>query len=189
MTTDATHTPGATDDAPTLIARSYDSPVGTLTLVASGLGLRAVLWDADRPERAGIAGDDLVASGDPDAPQVAEDALDATEAQLDEYFAGERQSFDLPLDLVGTEFQIAAWEGLTRIPYGQTRTYAQQAEAIGRPAAIRAVGTANGRNPISIVVPCHRVVGADGSMTGFAGGVEVKRKLLDLEHGTPALFG
>ncbi len=170
-----------------LIARTLDSPVGELTLVASEAGIRAILWEADRPERAGLDGD-LVASGDPDAPAVAEDALDAAEEQLGEYFRGERRGFDLPLDLQGTEFQVAAWRALAQIPYGETRTYAQQAEAIGRPAAVRAVGAANGRNPISIVLPCHRVVGADGSLTGFAGGVDVKRRLLDLEQGTPALF-
>ncbi len=170
-----------------LIARSYDSPVGTLTLVASENGVRAILWDADRPERAGLDGE-LVASGDPDAPQDAEDALDAAEDQLGEYFGGDRRTFDLPLDLVGTEFQVAAWKALATIPYGETRTYTEQAISIGRPTAVRAIGAANGRNPLSIVLPCHRVVGADGSMTGFAGGVDVKRRLLDLEQGTPALF-
>lgn len=179
--------PATTDAVPTLIARSYDSPVGTLTLVASERGIRAVLWDADRPERAGLE-HELVASGDPEAPAAAEAALDATEAQLDEYFSGDRQAFDLPLDLTGTEFQVAAWKALAEIPYGETRTYAQQAQAIGRPSATRAVGAANGRNPLSIVLPCHRVVGADGTLTGFAGGVDVKRRLLDLEQGTPSLF-
>jgi methylated-DNA-[protein]-cysteine S-methyltransferase len=101
--------------------------------------------------------------------------------QLREYFAGDRTSFDLPLDLQGTEFQVDAWNALARIPFGSTVSYAQQAASIGRPKATRAIGSANGRNPIVIVLPCHRVVGADGSLTGFGGGLHVKSWLLDLE--------
>lgn len=101
--------------------------------------------------------------------------------QLAEYFAGERRTFDLALAPEGTEFQLASWEALRDIPWGATRTYAEQAEAIGRPTAVRAVGRANGANPIPIVVPCHRVIGADGSLTGFGGGLPVKRALLELE--------
>ncbi len=102
-------------------------------------------------------------------------------AQLAEYFARTRTSFELPLEPHGTDFQRAVWHALAEIPYGETRTYAEIARAIGRPAAIRAVGAANGQNPLSIVVPCHRVVGADGSLTGYAGGLANKRRLLEVE--------
>jgi methylated-DNA-[protein]-cysteine S-methyltransferase len=101
--------------------------------------------------------------------------------QLREYLDGSRVSFDVPLDLVGTEFQVDAWNALAKIPYAGTVSYAQQAASIGRPKATRAIGSANGRNPIVIVLPCHRVVGADGSLTGFGGGLHVKSWLLDLE--------
>jgi methylated-DNA-[protein]-cysteine S-methyltransferase len=108
-------------------------------------------------------------------------ALPAVREQLAAYFAGERTAFDVPLELRGTAFQQRVWAAMREIPYGQTRTYGQLAAALGAPSASRAVGLANGRNPISIVVPCHRVVGASGSLTGYAGGVERKRALLDLE--------
>jgi len=104
--------------------------------------------------------------------------------QLEEYFAGSRHDFELPLDLQGTEFQIAAWNALAEIPYGRTASYGQQAASIGRPKAVRAIGGANGRNPVAIVLPCHRIVGADGSLTGFGGGIEVKKWLLDHEQST-----
>ena len=109
--------------------------------------------------------------------------LDATAAQLDEYFAGTRTAFDLPLDLHGTPFQLAAWQALAEIPYGETRTYGEQADRIGRPSAVRAIGAANGRNPVSIVLPCHRVIGSNGSLVGFGGGLEVKAALLELGAG------
>ena len=101
--------------------------------------------------------------------------------QLDEYFAGTRTGFDLPLDLHGTPFQLAAWHALAEIPYGETRSYAEQAARLGRPAAVRAVGAANGRNPLSIVLPCHRVIGSDGALRGFGGGLDVKAGLLAFE--------
>jgi methylated-DNA-[protein]-cysteine S-methyltransferase len=104
-------------------------------------------------------------------------------AQLDEYFAGKRRKFDLPLAPAGTEFQLACWQALADIPYGETRSYGEQARHIGRPDRARAVGAANGANPIAIILPCHRVIGADGSLTGFGGGLETKRRLLDLEAG------
>jgi len=109
-----------------------------------------------------------------------EDSAEFTAAklQLTEYFCGTRRHFDLPLDAAGTIFQQEAWSALQQIPYGQTRTYQQQAAVIGRPAAVRAVGTANGRNPISIIVPCHRVIGANGSLTGYGGGLNAKQWLL-----------
>jgi methylated-DNA-[protein]-cysteine S-methyltransferase len=110
-----------------------------------------------------------------------DDAVANVAAQLHEYFRGERQSFDLPLAPHGTEFQQDVWRALQRIPYGETRSYSDIAREIGRPAAVRAVGAANGANPISIVIPCHRVVGSNGSLTGFGGGIETKRWLLALE--------
>jgi len=102
--------------------------------------------------------------------------------ELDEYFAGERQDFSIPLDLRGTPFQLACWNALLAIPYGETRTYADIARAIGHPTAFRAVGMANNRNPIAIIVPCHRVIATGGSLCGYGGGLDLKRKLLDLEH-------
>jgi methylated-DNA-[protein]-cysteine S-methyltransferase len=110
------------------------------------------------------------------------DSVNNAITQLDEYFAGSRRNFDLPLDLHGTEFQVAAWNALAEIPYGHTASYGQQAASIGRPRAVRAIGGANGRNPVAIVLPCHRIVGADGSLTGFGGGIEVKKWLLDHEQ-------
>ena len=112
--------------------------------------------------------------------------LEEATQQLDEYFAGVRTSFELQLDLHGTAFQLAAWNALAEIPFGETRSYAEQAERLGRPAAYRAVGAANGRNPVSIVLPCHRVLGSDGSLTGFAGGLDAKRGLLAHERAVVA---
>ena len=157
-----------------LISTTYESPVGTLTLVAGEEGLRAVIWPHGRLDRVGLDGETLEPG---DAP-----VLDATVEQLDEYFAGTRTTFDVPLDLHGTPFQLAAWQALAGIPYGETRTYGEQADTIGRPTAVRAIGAANGRNPVSIVLPCHRVIGSNGSLTGFGGGLEVKARLLDLER-------
>ena len=108
--------------------------------------------------------------------------LAAATAQLAEYFAGRRQEFDIPLDLTGTEFQRAAWSALASVPFGETRSYRQQAEAIGRPKAVRAVGAANGKNPVPIVLPCHRIVGSDGSLTGYGGGLPIKEFLLNHEQ-------
>lgn len=105
--------------------------------------------------------------------------------QLDEYLSGKRRAFDLPLDLAGTEFQRLCWEALQRIPFGETRTYGEMARSIGRPAAVRAVGRANHDNPIGVIVPCHRVIGADGTLTGYAGGLDMKRTLLELEGVLP----
>jgi methylated-DNA-[protein]-cysteine S-methyltransferase len=109
-------------------------------------------------------------------------------AQLNEYFAGRRTAFDLPLDPHGTPFQQQVWEQLLAIPYGETRSYLDLARKLGNPNATRAVGAANGRNPISIIVPCHRVIGSSGKLTGFAGGLEIKERLLNLESATPSLF-
>ncbi|SDI98653.1 methylated-DNA-[protein]-cysteine S-methyltransferase [Frankineae bacterium MT45] len=117
-----------------------------------------------------------------------EDAFDDVREQLAEYFAGTRTRFELELNPAGTEFQRRVWMALREIPYGETKTYGEQAEVIGSPKAVRAVGLANGRNPISIIVPCHRVIGANGSLTGFGGGLEAKRWLLDHETSTQSLF-
>jgi methylated-DNA-[protein]-cysteine S-methyltransferase len=151
-----------------------ESPVGPLTLIASDVGLRAVLWGAEDELHVRIGR----AEGGPDDPNG---VLAAAEEQLDEYFAGTRCEFDLPLDPEGTDFQLAAWAALRAIPYGETLTYGEQARRLGDPNKARAVGAANGKNPISIIVPCHRVVGADGSLTGFGGGLPAKAWLLDHE--------
>ena len=148
------------------------SPVGELMLVADDAGLVAILWEDDRPGRVKLG----PLTHNRDHP-----VLVAAVRQLTEYFAGTRQAFDLPLAARGTDFQRAVWDALSAIPAGETRDYAGIARAIGRPTAVRAVGAANGRNPISIVVPCHRVIGSDGSMTGFAGGLPAKGALLALE--------
>lgn len=149
------------------------SPVGILTLVASGDGLVAVLWENDDPNRVRLGS---VIKDDDHA------ILIEAEAQLSDYFAGRRKVFTLPLAFQGTEFQRQIWEALLTIPFGQTRSYSEIARQIGRPGAARAVGAANGRNPISIVAPCHRVIGASGKLTGFAGGLEVKAWLLEMER-------
>ena len=113
--------------------------------------------------------------------------LHKTKQQLTEYFEGKRKTFDLPLSLKGTPFQLECWNALQRIPYGATATYGEIARSIGRPAAVRAVGAANGANPIPIIVPCHRVIGSNGSLTGFGGGIDMKRWLLDFESGSRRL--
>jgi methylated-DNA-[protein]-cysteine S-methyltransferase len=154
------------------VAKTMRSPVGVLTLLASDDGLAAILWENDRPGRVRRE----VVAEDPTHP-----VLVATERQLAEYFAGRRKVFDLTLDFAGTAFQTKVWRALLTIPFGETRTYAQIARQIGHPTAVRAVGAANGRNPISIVAPCHRVIGSSGALTGFAGGLEIKAQLLRLE--------
>jgi len=148
-----------------------DSPVGTLTLIATG-GALSGLYMADQRHRppTGALGEDDPA------------AFAAVSDQLGAYFAGERTDFDLPLGAVGTPFQLAVWAALRRIRYGETVSYGRLARDIGRPSASRAVGLANGANPIGIIVPCHRVVGANGSLTGYGGGLERKRFLLELEQ-------
>jgi methylated-DNA-[protein]-cysteine S-methyltransferase len=154
--------------------RRLDTPVGTLTVVASDAGLRAVLWPDDRPGRVPL---------EPTSEQGESPLLDAAVDQLEAYFAGRSDRFDLVLDPRGTPFQLAVWEALTAIEPGTTTTYGQLAAAVGRPSAARAVGAAVGRNPLSVIVPCHRVIGRDGTLTGFAGGMTAKRWLLDHEAG------
>ena len=156
----------------TAATRHVASPVGALTLVARGSGLVAILWEGDDPRRVPLG----AAEPDPHHPVLRE-----VERQLAAYFAGRRRRFDLPLAGRGTDFQKRVWEELRRIPYGETRSYGQIARALGDPNLMRAVGAANGRNPLSIVVPCHRVVGAAGQLTGFAGGLDAKAYLLGLE--------
>lgn len=154
--------------------KTVSSPVGMLTLVAGDTSLTAILWQNDRPGRVQIG----EAEERPDHPVLLE-----AERQLDEYFAGARTRFDLPLAFAGTDFQKQVWAALLDIPFGETRSYAQIAAVLGRPTAARAVGAANGRNPLSIVAPCHRVIGSNGDLTGFAGGLDGKRFLLALEGG------
>ena len=156
----------------TLFYKEMTSPVGKLKLIASSEALVAVLWEREKPNRVKLETPVL----DPHHPLLLE-----AERQLSEYFAGQRTSFDLPLEPRGTKFQIRVWQALREIPFGQTRTYLDLAKAIGSPKAVRAVGAANGKNPLSIVVPCHRVIGADRSLTGFAGGLETKAALLAFE--------
>jgi methylated-DNA-[protein]-cysteine S-methyltransferase len=149
------------------------SPVGELTLVADDRGLAAILWENDKPDRVRLG----ALTERADHPILLE-----TEQQLGEYFAGERRSFDVPLSFAGTDFQKRVWAALLAIPFGETRSYGEIADQLGAPGASRAVGAANGRNPISIIAPCHRVVGSTGKLTGFAGGLEAKAFLLDLER-------
>ena len=156
------------------------TPIGVLTLVASERGLRAVIFESETHGDRRFD-DELV--DDPRHPVL----IEAVE-QLEAYFAGDRKDFDLPLDLVGTEFQVAAWRALASIPYGETVSYGEQARRIGRPSAVRAIGAANGRNPVPVVLPCHRVIGANGSLTGFGGGLGTKAKLLALESSPRTLL-
>jgi methylated-DNA-[protein]-cysteine S-methyltransferase len=149
------------------------SPVGNLKLVASDSGLAAILWPDDDPRRVRLQ----AMTRNDDHP-----LLIATERQLEEYFAGRRKAFELPLDFAGSAFQRRVWAALLNIPFGETRSYGQIAAQIGSPSAARAVGAANGKNPISIIAPCHRVIGGSGKLTGFAGGLAVKAYLLGMEN-------
>ncbi len=147
------------------------SPVGRLRLVADAEGLREIGFERDRSQEA------------PSPHWVrSTPALAFARSQLEDYFAGRRQVFTLPLHPLGTPFQLAVWRELARIPYGATISYGELARRIERPLAVRAVGAANGRNPLPIVLPCHRVIGSDGSLTGFGGGLPAKRFLLTLER-------
>lgn len=152
--------------------KTMKSPVGLLKLVAGDRGLAAVLWPDDDLERVRLG---------PLAENKNHPLLVDTERQLTEFFAGTRREFSLKLDATGTEFQKEVWMALATIPFGETRSYAQVARHVGRPKAVRAVGAAIGRNPVSIIVPCHRVIGSDGALTGFAGGLEIKAFLLKVE--------
>lgn len=155
-----------------------DSPVGPLTLVAERGKLTGLYMDAQRHAPDGA---DLGSPGEP-----ADEPFASAAEQLAAYFSGELTDFDLPLAPAGTRFQLRVWDALRTIPYGKTLSYGQLARQIGSPAASRAVGLANGRNPIALVVPCHRVIGADGSLTGYGGGIDRKRFLLNLERASTA---
>lgn len=153
------------------------SPVGPLLLAASTKGLVRLEFEARMQKL------------NPDATQLRESklALAPYLRELNDYFAGKRREFSLPLDLRGTGFQLACWRALLEIPYGETRSYRDMAQAIGHPHAYRAVGMSNNRNPIAIVVPCHRVIASSGSLCGYGGGLDIKRKLLELEQGSSHL--
>ncbi len=157
------------------ICSTLESPIGPLFLAVGDEGLRAIGFHSSRhPVQRG-----------PDWREGVHPLIERTRQQLDQYFDGTRRDFDLPLAPLGTAFQREVWLALAAIPYGQTLSYAQLAARVGRPAASRAVGAANGRNPLPIVLPCHRVIGADGSLTGFSGGLPIKRFLLQLEGALP----
>jgi len=153
-----------------MISAIYDSPIGKFTLVSNGKALTHLDFETTRTPA-------------PQHPCGSDKVLDKAHRELDAYFEGKLKQFTVPVDPQGTEFQRKCWAALQKIPYGATRSYAQQAVAIGNPKAVRAVGLANGRNPIAVIIPCHRVIGSDGSLTGFGGGLPRKRFLLGLEAG------
>jgi O-6-methylguanine DNA methyltransferase len=167
----------------TLHSTLVTSPVGPLFLATSVRGLVALEFDQRLPGQQTIRPNprDLRAESKKVRFEDSAHELGAYVRELEEYFAGTRRAFDFPLDLRGTDFQIACWRALLAIPYGETRTYADIARAVGRPQGFRAVGMANNRNPVAIVVPCHRVIASDGTLCGYGGGLDIKRKLLELE--------
>lgn len=154
------------------VYKTMKSPVGELKLIASDKGLAAILWENDDPARVRLE----ATTKDNNHP-----ILLKTEQQLNDYFDGKLKSFSIKLDFAGTEFQKKVWNALLTIPFGETRSYGQIAKQIGKPKAVRAVGAANGKNPLSIIAPCHRVIGSDGKLTGFAGGLKAKACLLGIE--------
>lgn len=164
-----------------IVYKDVMSPVGLIRLIASGKGLMAVLWEGENYTKTKL----------PEAvPDDENPVLMQAGQQLKEYFAKERTTFDIPLDLKGTAFQLSVWNALLDIPYGTTKTYGALARQLGDIKAVRAVGGALNKNPVAIIVPCHRVVGASGKLVGFAGGLENKSILLDIENGhkMPTLF-
>ncbi|HMC60605.1 MAG TPA: methylated-DNA--[protein]-cysteine S-methyltransferase [Candidatus Solibacter sp.] len=169
----------------TLYHVNYESPVGPLFLRASAKGLVALEFELKPVDPRSSA--QPVRRSRPEEPkdkftgQESFDHLRPYIVELDEYFAGHRRAFSFPLDLRGTGFQLACWSALLKIPYGETRSYADIARAVGKPQAFRAVGMANNRNPVAIVVPCHRVVASNGTLCGYGGGLDLKRRLLELE--------
>ena len=167
----------------TLYSNVFESPVGPLFLATSGRGLVALEFDRRLPGQQTIRPNprDLRAEGGKFKFERSESMLAPYVRELEEYFAGKRRTFTFSLDLRGTDFQLACWHALLKIPYGETRSYADIARAVGRPQGFRAVGMANNRNPIAIVVPCHRVIASDGTLCGYGGGLDIKRKLLELE--------
>ncbi|MGH9495518.1 MAG: methylated-DNA--[protein]-cysteine S-methyltransferase [Candidatus Sulfotelmatobacter sp.] len=167
----------------TLHSTAFESTIGPLFLAASTKGLVALEFDARMPGQQTIRPNprDLRAESKKLRFEDSESTMRGYVQQLEEYFAGKRREFTFPLDMRGTEFQLACWNALRAIPYGETRTYGDIARAVGRPTGFRAVGMANNRNPIAIVVPCHRVIASDGTLCGYGGGLDTKRKLLELE--------
>lgn len=161
-----------------LYYKTIPSPVGELTLIANDTALTAILWENEDPDRVRLT---------PLEENKKHPILLETERQLNAYFAGNLKKFSVKLAFTGTEFQKKVWNALVTIPFGETRSYAQIASQIGHPTAVRAVGAANGKNPISIIAPCHRVIGSNGKLTGFAGGLKAKALLLDLESGNTLL--
>ena len=153
-----------------MISTIYEGPIGKFTLVSNGQALTHLDFEKTKTPA-------------PKYPRGSDRVLDKACRELDAYFAGALRQFTVAVDPQGTEFQRKCWAALQKIPYGKTRSYAQQAVAIGNPKAMRAVGLANGRNPIAVIIPCHRVIGADGSLTGFGGGLPRKKFLLELESG------
>jgi O-6-methylguanine DNA methyltransferase len=171
----------------TLYSTFFLSSIGSLFLAASHKGMVALEFDARRPGQKSVRPNPRNLGREHENEnrkvefQESPDAMRPYQEQLKEYFSGARREFSLPLDLRGTDFQLTCWRALLAIPYGETRTYADIARAIGKPHAFRAVGMANNRNPVAIVVPCHRVIASDGSLCGYGGGLDVKRRLLELE--------
>jgi len=153
---------------------TFTSPIGSLTIHAENGAITSVWMEDD---------ENLPEHPDGSPP------LDEARRQLEAYFAGELRDFALPLAPEGSEFQLRVWEELRAIPYGETISYGELARRVGDPGAVRAVGLANGKNPLPVIVPCHRVIGADGSLTGFGGGLDRKRRLLELESGVASLLG
>ena len=171
-----------------LIEYRYASPLGEMLAIASPAGLCLLEFVG----QGGVAREQAqvqAARGGAPARPGANALTEQLGRELAEYFAGQRQRFDVPLDLIGTPFQLRVWQALLAIPHGQTRSYAQQARSIGQPTATRAVAAANGANKVSIIVPCHRVIGSNGSLTGYGGGLPRKTWLLALERGERDLAG
>lgn len=165
--------PGSRNVSMSLAYAFIPSPVGRLKVVATDRGLAAILWENEDPHRVRLG----TMLENPHHPIVIQ-----VQAELGEYFAGTRTAFTVPLDMTGTAFQRRVWSALLAIPFGETRTYGELARQLGSPNASRAVGAANGKNPISIITPCHRMIGSDGSLTGFAGGLATKQFLLRHER-------
>lgn len=174
----------------TLAYTIFSSPVGPLFLAVSGRGLVALEFDSRLPGQQSIRPNprDLRLESTKVRFEASDSLLESYVAEVQQYFAGARRRFEFPLDLRGTEFQLACWRALLDIPYGETRTYADIARAVSRSQGFRAVGMANNRNPIAIVVPCHRVIASDGTLCGYGGGLEIKRKLLQLEGALSGSF-
>jgi methylated-DNA-[protein]-cysteine S-methyltransferase len=173
----------------TLQSATVESSVGPLFLAVSVRGLVALEFDQRLPGQQTIRPNPRDLRVEPNGIRFSEsEAVQPFVRELHEYFQGKRRDFSFPLDLRGTEFQVACWRALLAIPYGETRTYADIARSVGRPQGFRAVGMANNRNPIAIVVPCHRVIASDGTLCGYGGGLDIKRKLLELEGALSGMF-